>query len=112
MTSQVEYLTPGSVTLTFPFKVKENAYALLQMVIATDINALVTPHFVDSLGTVTTLSSPFSGQPTLSLKSVEIPRTTVQTENTIVYLQLEVTIAASREAKIQAIGLNQYNLPI
>lgn len=105
-------LTNGSVTLTFPYKVGELPFGLLQMIIGTDINALLTPHFIDSAGTVFTLSSPFSGQPTLSLKSVDIPRTTVQSANTVVYLQLEISLAASRVAKIQAVGLNPYSLPI
>lgn len=105
-------VSSGTVTLTFPFKVSDVPFALLQMVIGTDINALVTPYFIDSLGTLASLSSPFSGQTSLSVKSVDIPRNTEQTPNTLVYLQLEITLAASREAKIQALGLSTYNLPI
>jgi hypothetical protein len=105
-------LTSGTVTLTFPFKVGDSSFALLQMIIATDINALVTPMFIDSAGNMFTLSSAFSAQSDLSLKSVEISRIAEQTPNALVYLQLEVTLAASREAKIQAVGLNTYNLPV
>jgi hypothetical protein len=106
-------LTNGTAVLTFPFKVGEKPFALLQMVIATDINALITPHFIDSAGTIVTLTAtPFTGQSAFLLKSVDIPRTTSQTSNTLVYLQLEISLASAREAKIQAIGLSTYNLPI
>jgi hypothetical protein len=105
-------LTSGSVTLTFPFKVSDLPYALLQMIIATDINALIIPHFIDSIGSLFTLSTPFTGQSALTAKSIYLPRSAVQTPNSLVYLQLEVTIAAAKEAKVQALGLSTYNLPV
>jgi hypothetical protein len=106
-------LTNGTAVLTFPFKLGESPFALLQMVISTDINALITPHFIDSAGSITTLvTTPFTGQSAFLLKSVEIPRTTGQTSNTLVYLQLEITLASAREARVQALGLSAYNLPI
>lgn len=105
-------LTSGTNILTFPFKVQDSSYGLLQMIIATDINALITPHFIDSAGAVIPLSSAFTGQSSFLLKSVEIPRTASQIANTLVYVQLEVTLAAAREAKIQALGLNMYSLPV
>lgn len=105
-------LTSGTVNLTFPFKVSSVPFALLQMVISTDINALITPYFIDSVGAIVTLTTPYSGQATLSLKSVVLPRITEQDPNTIVYLQLEITLAASRTAKIQSLGLSTYNLPV
>ena len=103
----------GQVVLTFPFKVGPLPFALLQIILATDINALVTPSFVDSVGTVTALTtSPFSGEPNLLLKQVVIARDTIQTPNTLVYLQIDFTLAATREVKLQALGLNPFNLPV
>ena len=103
----------GQTVLTFPFKVGPLPFSILQIFIATDINALVTPSLVDSDGNVVALSTtPFSGEPTLQLKQVDIPRDAVQTANTLVYLQLDITLAASREVNIQALGLNPYNLPV
>jgi hypothetical protein len=106
-------LTTGSVTLTFPFKVYDLPYALLQMILSTDNSALVTPLFIDSVGEVSApLNTGFTGQSEFLLKSVSIPRTSVQTANSVVYLQLQISLAANKEARIQCLGLNTYNLPV
>lgn len=105
-------LTTGTKTLMFPFKVGGSPFALLQMIIGTDINAALTPNIIDTAGNVQVLSATFSGSPTLSLQSVALPRTLIQTPNKLVYLQLQMQMATSREIKIQAVGLNQYNLPV
>ena len=102
----------GSVVLTFPFKVKSQRLATLEMIISTDINTLLTASFIDSNGTVTVLSPTFTGDPNLGLKSVEIGRGTIQDSNTLVYVQLDLQIANAREIVLQAIGLNEFNLPI
>jgi hypothetical protein len=103
----------GGVILTFPFKVKERPYAILQTIIATDINVLMTASFVDTAGTVFALNTiPFTNETTLTLKTEDIPRQAVQTSNTIVYIQIDVSVAASREFLLQSIGLNQFNLPV
>lgn len=115
-------LTTGSVTLTFPFKVSEYPFSLLQMTISTDINASIVPVFIDSSNNAFVLSS-FTGQSDLQLKSVEIPdRATtgipptpiwpIQTPNSLVYLNLMVSLAASKVAKIQSLGLSTYNSPV
>lgn len=109
-------VTNGTITLTFPYKVSEQPYALLQTILSTDINALVIPFFIDSDGEVTELvTTPiggFTGQSEFLLKSIPIPRTTIQISNTIVYLQLQISLASGKEARIQCLGLNTYNLPI
>lgn len=107
-------ISTGIVTMTFPFKVSEYPFALLQMILSTDINALVTPIFIDSVGDTGDgpLHTGFTGQSEFLLKSVSIPRTTVQTANTIVYLQLQISLAVGKEARIQCLGLNAYNLPV
>jgi hypothetical protein len=102
----------ASTTLVFPFKVKESPYALLQLVVGAEINALVTPIIIDSNGTSTVLSSAISNSPSILLRSISISRDTVQTPNTLVYLQLQMVIASNREVNLQALGLNQYNLPV
>lgn len=103
----------ASATLVFPFKVQTTPFSLLQVVIGTDINALVTPSLIDSEGVVFMLSAvPFPNNPALQLRTVDINRETVQTPNTLIYLQLQMTIASNREVKLQAIGLNAYNLPV
>lgn len=103
----------GSVTIVLPFKIKNQPFALTELVIATDINATITPSLIDSDGDVFVLTvTPFSGNPNLILNTVGIPREAVQTPNTLVYLQLEISLAINREAKIQAVGLNEFNLPI
>lgn len=105
-------ITTGVTTLTFPFKVKDLSYSLLQIILSTDINALVTPIFIDSIGNSFTLGSGFTGQSEFLLKTETIPRTALQTANTIVYLQLMISLAVGKEARIQALGLNEYNLPV
>jgi len=104
-------LATGTATLTFPFKVGENPFALLQIIIGTDINATVSASFIDSTGEPISLGTGFTGQQEFRLNSVTIPRTTVQTPNTIVYLRLQVLLSSLKEARIQSIGLNTYNLP-
>jgi len=105
-------LSVGNVTLTFPFKVMDIPYAILQMIISTDINASIIPSAIDSSGNSSVLSAAFSGNPNLVLQTVALPRTLVQTPNTIIYLQLQLTVAVNKEVKIQALGLNTFNLPI
>lgn len=102
----------GIVTLTFPFKVSELPFSLVQMILSTDINALVTPYFIDSIGDITTLGGGFTGQSEFLLKTETIPQISFQAPNTIVYLQLMVSLAVGKEARIQALGLNTYNLPV
>lgn len=102
----------GTVVLTFPFKVQDISYAIVQMTLATDINAIVTPNFIDSDGTVHSLSVTYSGEPTFNLKTIDIPRDAVQTANTLVYLQIEMSLAVTRQVKLKSLGLNKYNLPI
>lgn len=102
----------GSITLTFPFKVGEEPLSLLQLVLGTDVNAIVTPKFIDSVGTLSILSiSPYTGEPSLLLKSLTIGRDTVQNPNSFVYVQLDMSLAVNREVKLQAIGAGEYNLP-
>ena len=105
-------IVTGIVTLTFPFKVGPLPYSLLQIILSTDINALVTPIFIDSIGDVVTLGSGYTGQSDFLLKTETIPQTMLQTPNTIVYLQLMVSLAIGKEARIQTLGLNSYNLPV
>lgn len=105
-------LAIGSTTLTFPFKVSDNPLSLLQVVLATDVNATVTPKFIDSQGSITVLSaSALTGEPALLLKSLTIGGDTVQTSNTLVYVQLDISLAVNREVKLQSIGVSEYNLP-
>jgi len=103
----------GGVILTFPFKIRERPFAIAQMTIGTDINALVTPSFIDSAGTVFALvTSPFSSDPDLDLKTLDLPREAIQNANGLVFIQIDVSLVASREFKLQSIGLNQFNLPV
>lgn len=106
-------VSTGGVVLTFPFKVRERPFAILQFTISTEINVLITPSFIDSDGTALSLvTTSFTNEPTLTLKTVDIPRQAVQTPNTLVYIQIDASIAASREFLLQSIGLNQFNLPV
>jgi hypothetical protein len=101
----------GSTTLTFPFKVGDRPFALLQMRVGTDINATLTALFIDSAGTITTLGT-LSGQPSIALQQLSIPLSAVQTPNDLVYVQFQMQLAINREIKIQALGLNTFNLPV
>jgi hypothetical protein len=106
-------VTTGSINLVFPFKVKEFAFSLLQMIVGTDTNATVLPVFLDTSGNTFLLSpSPIAGVTALTQYNFSIPRTTVQDSNTIVYLTLQMQMSAGREVRLQAIGLSDYNLPI
>ena len=103
----------GIIYLTFPFKVSDSPFALLQMIISTDNSAIIIPVFYDSGGSMYILDEDgFTGQSDFLLKTAEIPRAAIQTANSIVYLQLQVSLASTKEARIQAVGLNTYNLPI
>jgi hypothetical protein len=102
----------GTVVLTFPFKVQDMPHAAAQITLGTDINAIVTPSFIDSAGTAHSLSVTYSGSPALALQTAGIPRDAVQTANTLVYLQLQASLAPTRQVKLQSLGLNPYNLPI
>lgn len=106
-------VSSGGLVLTFPFKVRERPFSILQLTLSTEINVLVTPSFIDSDGNVLSLvTSSFTNDPTLNLKTVDIPRQAIQTSNTLVYVQIDASIAASREFLLQSIGLNQFNLPV
>jgi len=106
-------LASGTSYLTFPFKVSDLPYALLEIIISTDIGAVVTPVFFDSGGIPFNLyPAGYQGQSSFLLKTVEIPRTAIQTPNTIVYLQLQIVLQATKSARVQALGLNTYNLPV
>ena len=105
-------LSTGTKTIVIPFKVGGGPYALLQLALATDINAALTPSIIDSAGNTEVLSAAFSGTPALTLHSVVLPRTLTQTPNTLIYLQLQTQMAVGREVKLQALGLNTYNLPV
>lgn len=105
-------LSTGGVVLTFPFKVKKNPYALFQSILSADINATINPLFIDSSGVVQTLViSPLTGIPNLAIQSIAISPGSVQNPNSLVYVQLQIQCAAGRKVRIQALGLNEYNLP-
>ena len=83
------------------------------MVLSADINATLTASLVDSAGVVYVLTpTPLTGISSLILNNIVVSRDAAQTPNTLVYLQLQIALAASREIKLQAIGLNQFNSPI
>lgn len=103
----------GSTTLTFPFKVGSQPFSRLELVIATEINATVTPLILDSNGdSFSLVTTPLTGDPGLELETLTIPREAIQTPNTTIYLQLQISLFASREVRIQALGLNTFNSPI
>lgn len=106
-------LATASVTITFPFKVKENPFGLCQLVMGADINATLNPFLIDNDGVVHNLTiSPLTGIPNLALQSFDIPKIAVQEPNTLVYLQLFVQCSINREVRVQALGLSEYNLPV
>jgi len=106
-------LANASISLIFPFKVKDLPYSFLEMVLSADINATLTASLVDSAGVVYVLTpTPLTGISSLILNNIVVSRDAAQTPNTLVYLQLQIALAASREIKLQAIGLNQFNSPI
>jgi hypothetical protein len=103
----------GGVTLMFPFKVKELPYAKFQIVNGTDINATLSPSFIDTEGNITSLLvTPYTGSPTLRLYTEDLPRASIQHANTLVYIQLQFSLSPGRQIKLQSLGLTEYNLPI
>lgn len=103
----------GAVMLTFPFKVKSRPYGILQILASSDVNATLTPMFIDSDGITHSLSvsnSPVSTN--FSLITHVISPTAVQDNNSVVYVQMLIQCAATREFRLQALGLNEYNLPV
>lgn len=103
----------GTVTLTFPFKVRNLPFAKLQAIVSTDINTTILPFFLDTDGNVFQLAvAPLTGNPNLNLETFDVPTTSIQESNTLVYVQLQIQAAVNREVKIQALGLSEFNLPI
>ena len=106
-------VSTGGLIITIPIKVDERPFAIFQATLSTEINVLITPSFIDSDGTVFALvTTAYTNEPTLTLKTEDLPRAAVQTSNTLVYIQLDISLAASREFLLQSIGLNQFNLPV
>jgi hypothetical protein len=106
-------ISVGTTTIVFPFKVNQNPYSLLQITVGTDINAVISVSFIDSLGsTYLVNASPITGFPNLNLYSYDVSRDSVQQSNTLVYIQLQMQVSPSREIKLQSLGLNEYNLPL
>ena len=105
-------IVTGSITMIFPFKVGADPFAILQIILSTDTNAFVTPMFIDSTGSSVILNTGFTGQPNYLLQTVSIPRTTVQTPNTTVYLQLQISLVTGKGARLHCLGLSTYNSPI
>jgi hypothetical protein len=99
-------------TAIFPFKVKSDPFSRFEIVLSADINATLTPSLVDSNGDVFVLAAAQTSITSLTLKTFPISREAVQNKNSLVYLQLQLALAPSRELKIQALGLNPYNAPI
>lgn len=103
----------GTITLTFPFKVNDVPFARLQMRLGTDINATVSPFFVDSVANSSPLSAlPITGAPIIALYNLDLPRGATQTPNNLVYVQLQVSLAVGKSVKLQTIGLSEFNLPV
>ena len=106
-------LSTGSVTLTLPFKVNDIPHAILQMIVSTDISTTMNPLLVDSMGTSFVLtSSPLTGAPALQYNEISIPKSAIQNQNSLIYIQLQMQMAVGKAIKLQAIGLNPYNLPV
>jgi hypothetical protein len=106
-------LSTGTLTVTFPFKVADGAFYKMQVRMGADINATVSPLFIDSAGAITSLSVlPLTGSPAIALHTYDLPRGSTQTSNTLVFAQLQMSIAPAKEVKIQSIGLTEFNLPI
>lgn len=104
-------LSTGSISLVFPFKVKDLPYSKLQLLASLDVNTLTTPLFIDSVGSVISLSDPMLGNPSYVLYDLPISKVAIQSGNSLIHVMLQFQLAASKEARIQAIGLSDYALP-
>lgn len=100
----------GNATLLFPQKISETPFSLFEAIFSVDINASLLCSFIDSEGTAYQLGSAFLGVPNFSLYRLAIPTAAVQLPSSIVYFQLQCTLAASRALRLQAIGASEYNL--
>ena len=103
----------GYVTFTFPFKVFERPYSLLQIIAGVSNGAFITLRFSDSVGNIITFEVPPSQifKSSLLLKEISFVQTTTQNPNTIVYVHVDLQLGVGSEANIQAIGLSPYNIP-
>lgn len=111
----------GYVTLSFPFKVLEEPFALLQMIAAAGEGAFITLRFEDSIGGITTFEVPPAQIFTSSLYLREFNKNTdskyfsevtTQTPNTVCYVHVDLQLGVGSEIKLQAIGLSPYNVPV
>ena len=105
-------LVAGNISLVFPFKVKDLGYGKLQFLASLDVNTTTTVAFIDSASSVSILASAMLGDPSYVLYDLTVPKSTVQSSNSLVYVMLQFTIAAGKEIRLQAIGLNEYSLPV
>ena len=103
----------GNLTLTFPFKVMGSPYGLFQLLAAIDVSTTLNPILIDSAGTSFVLAvSPLTGQPSFVYNEFLIPAQAIQHPNSLLYVQLQMSLSIGRSISIQALGLNQYNLPV
>jgi len=105
----------GYLTLSFPFKVFEEPFALLQLIAGVSEGSFITLRFADSTGNLVTFEIPPSQifTSSLSLREFYFPKvTTTQTPNTICYAHVDLQLGVGSEVKLQAIGLSPYNVPI
>ena len=102
----------GNATYTFPFKVGQLPFAMLQTNVSIDINATLQPIFIDSAGSSFVLGSPLTGAPSIALKEISLPPSAVQHPNSLVYIQFMLSLAVGKIIKIQGLGLNPYNSPV
>jgi len=104
----------GYITLTFPFKVFERPYALLQIIAGVSDGTFITLRFTDSLGKEIAFEIPPAQifKSSLSLREFLFPETTTQNPNSVVYAHIDFQLGVGKEAKLQAIGLSPYNVPV
>lgn len=101
----------GSTELIFPFKVMDSAYSRLELLTKIGASSLITPILIDSSSEYWVLGSSITNIVNFSVVIKELNPEAIQEPNSIVYIKLQVQLAANDTVKIRAVGLNRYNLP-
>jgi len=101
----------GVVELTFPFKVSDLPFSLVQFRMQIDNSVAVNVTIVDTSDVTRNLHiGQLTSQPNFFLFNLTIPREAILTANELCYLKFSLDVPSTRQVKLQGVGLSSYNL--
>ncbi len=103
----------GQLELTFPFKVDDIPFSLVQFNMQIDNSVAVNVTLVDTSDQVRSLHiGQLQPQPNLFLHNLTIPREAILNPNKLCFLKFSFDVPITRTIKLQGVGLSSYNLPV